>query len=66
MPRLANLNHSLVKVINMIDSTIKWPLMMGAPRKSYVSSSGKLVLLGDSAHAMLPYMSQGKQIELAS
>ncbi|KAH0279191.1 hypothetical protein KCU91_g1931, partial [Aureobasidium melanogenum] len=56
----ADWDPCLVKVINKIDSTMKWPLMMGTPRETYISSSGKLVLLGDSAHAMLPYMSQGE------
>lgn len=49
----------LVKVIKMIDNTLKWPLMMGSIRENYVSESGKLVLVGDAVHAMLPYMSQG-------
>lgn len=44
----------------MIDKTIKWPLVSGSPRiPRWVSKSGKLLMLGDAAHAMVPYMSQG-------
>lgn len=33
--------------------------MMGSKLQRWSSESGKLVILGDAAHAMLPYMSQG-------
>lgn len=33
--------------------------MSGAALEKWVSPSGKLVILGDAAHAMVPYMSQG-------
>lgn len=35
------------------------PLMSGAALDKWVAPSSKLVILGDAAHAMLPYMSQG-------
>lgn len=38
---------------------MKTPLMSGAALDQWVASSSKLVILGDAAHAMLPYMSQG-------
>ncbi|PLB39666.1 FAD/NAD(P)-binding domain-containing protein [Aspergillus candidus] len=47
----------LTKIIGFIDKTIKWPLLTGAPMSRW--ASGKTVILGDAAHAMLPYMSQG-------
>ncbi|RGP72626.1 salicylate hydroxylase [Fusarium longipes] len=49
----------LFKVIKMIDSTIKWPLMNGSRLQTWISRSEKLLILGDAAHAMVPYMSQG-------
>lgn len=49
----------LNKVINMITDTIKWPLVSGKPLPTWTSKSKKLVILGDAAHAMVPYMSQG-------
>jgi hypothetical protein len=50
----------LVKIINLIDKTLKWPLLSGPQQDRWVSQSGKLLILGDAAHAMVPYMSQGK------
>ncbi|KAK4943999.1 hypothetical protein LTR10_016520 [Elasticomyces elasticus] len=50
---------TLSKIIDMIDTTMKWPLLSGSPLKRWVSSSGKLLIMGDAAHAMVPYMSQG-------
>ncbi|KAJ5299049.1 hypothetical protein N7476_010606, partial [Penicillium atrosanguineum] len=47
----------LTKIIKMIDKTLKWPLFSGTIMNRWIS--GKLVVLGDAAHAMLPYMSQG-------
>ncbi|KAF2084433.1 FAD/NAD(P)-binding domain-containing protein [Saccharata proteae CBS 121410] len=49
----------LVKIIGMINSTMKWPLMSGSPLETWVSEGGRMCVLGDAAHAMLPYMSQG-------
>ncbi|KAJ5355468.1 uncharacterized protein N7496_012680, partial [Penicillium cataractarum] len=47
----------LQKIISMIGNTIKWPLVSGTPLSRW--TTGRLVILGDAAHAMLPYMSQG-------
>ncbi|KAJ6020092.1 hypothetical protein N7499_003383 [Penicillium canescens] len=47
----------LTKVIDMVENTLKWPLTSGLTLDKWVSN--KLVILGDAAHAMLPYMSQG-------
>lgn len=49
--------HRLTKIIGMVEKTDKWPLMSGSPLTRW--TRGKLVILGDAAHAMLPYMSQG-------
>jgi salicylate hydroxylase len=49
----------LVKIINMIDQTLKWPLLSGQPLAKWVSDSGKFLIIGDAAHPMLPYMSEG-------
>ncbi|OHE99661.1 FAD binding domain-containing protein [Colletotrichum orchidophilum] len=52
-------DSQLTKIIELIDTTIKWPLMTGLPLENWVTDSERLVILGDAAHAMLPYMSQG-------
>lgn len=43
----------------MIDKTMKWPLLSGTPLPHWVAPSGRCLILGDAAHAMVPYMSQG-------
>jgi salicylate hydroxylase len=49
----------LTKIIDMIDGTLKWPLLSGSPLERWVAPSNKLLIMGDAAHAMVPYMSQG-------
>ncbi|KAJ5087165.1 hypothetical protein N7456_010781 [Penicillium angulare] len=50
----------LTKIINMVEHTQKWPMYSGSRLKRWVS--GKFLVLGDAAHTMLPYMSQGPAI----
>jgi len=38
---------------------MKWPLLTVPTMYRWVSTSKKLLVLGDAAHAMVPYMSQG-------
>ncbi|KAJ8118508.1 hypothetical protein OPT61_g525 [Boeremia exigua] len=49
----------LTKLLALIDDCMKWPLKVGQRLDSWISPSSKLVIIGDAAHAMLPYMSQG-------
>ncbi|KIW23274.1 uncharacterized protein PV07_11485 [Cladophialophora immunda] len=49
----------LTKIINMIRSTLKWPLVSGSALSRWVAPSSKLTIMGDAAHAMVPYMSEG-------
>ena len=49
----------LTKIIGMIDKTLKWPLLSGSPLERWVAPTNKVLIMGDSAHAMVPYMSQG-------
>lgn len=50
---------SLVKLVSMIQTTLKWPLLSGKPLENWLSPSTNLLVVGDAAHAMVPYMSQG-------
>lgn len=47
------------KILSLITFTQKWPLRTLPPLETWVSKSGKVALMGDAAHPMLPYMSQG-------
>jgi salicylate hydroxylase len=43
----------------MITTTLKWPLLSGTPLRTWLSPSSTLLILGDAAHSMVPYMSSG-------
>ena len=43
----------------MIDKTMKWPIITGTPLPTWIARFSKVIILGDAAHAMIPYMSQG-------
>lgn len=51
--------NSLTSIIGLIEKVMKTPLMSGAALDKWVHPASKLLILGDAAHAMLPYMSQG-------
>lgn len=55
----ADWDPRLVKITHMIEKTMKWPLMTVPTSPRWLSESRKLLILGDAAHGMLPYMSQG-------
>ncbi|CAK7206130.1 hypothetical protein SEUCBS139899_008914 [Sporothrix eucalyptigena] len=52
-------DYRLNKVISLVTKTVKWPLISASTIPTWIAPSKKLVLLGDSAHATVPYMSQG-------
>ncbi|KAJ8596570.1 FAD/NAD(P)-binding domain-containing protein [Rhizopogon salebrosus TDB-379] len=47
------------KLLAMIPTTLNWKLMDRDPLETWIHKGGKLVLLGDSCHPMLPYRAQG-------
>jgi salicylate hydroxylase len=47
------------KLLSYVPSTLKWKLMDRAPLSRWIDRSGKVVLMGDAAHPMLPYRAQG-------
>lgn len=50
----------LTKIIGLVEKAVKWPLLSGSLLERW--ASGKLVILGDAAHSMVPYMSQGTAV----
>ncbi|GAB7347511.1 hypothetical protein MBLNU459_g4412t1 [Dothideomycetes sp. NU459] len=54
-----NFDPTVLQFLSYVDSALKWTLADIPSLKRWRSKSGRVILLGDSAHAMLPYMSQG-------
>ncbi|KAG8931267.1 hypothetical protein FRC03_011366 [Tulasnella sp. 419] len=55
----AGWDPKLMKILNMIPSTLNWKLMDRKPLNTWIHPSGKVALLGDACHPMLPYRAQG-------
>lgn len=51
--------NRLTKIIGLIDVALKWPLVESGAVEQWIAPSSRLLILGDAAHAMLPYMSEG-------
>ncbi|CAK7241621.1 MAG: hypothetical protein STHCBS139747_003087 [Sporothrix thermara] len=47
------------RIVDMIDSTSRWPLMVTGPMDSWSSPRKNVVLTGDAAHSMVNHMAQG-------
>lgn len=47
------------KLLELIPSTLKWKLMDRAPLETWIHEDGRLALVGDACHPMLPYAGQG-------
>jgi salicylate hydroxylase len=48
----------LMRIIDKIPECLKWQNAEIEKLETWVSRSGKVVLMGDAAHAMVPYMAQ--------
>ncbi|KAF2999653.1 hypothetical protein E8E13_000156 [Curvularia kusanoi] len=59
MEEFSGWDPQLTKILALVDDCMKWPLKVGKQLSTWISPSSRLVLVGDAAHAMLPYMSQG-------
>ncbi|MCJ1320099.1 hypothetical protein MMC15_005436 [Xylographa vitiligo] len=53
-------------LLKLVTDCIKWEILETEELKEWVHPNGHFVLLGDSAHAMLPFLSQGAAMALES
>ncbi|KAJ7777981.1 hypothetical protein DFH07DRAFT_796882 [Mycena maculata] len=52
------------KLLALVTSTLIWPLLDRDPLGTWVHPSGKVALLGDACHPMLPYRAQGSAMAI--
>lgn len=52
------------KVIGKVTSCLRWTLADLPPLPTWLSKSGKVVLIGDAAHAMVPFLAQGASMSI--
>ncbi|KAI0347313.1 FAD/NAD(P)-binding domain-containing protein [Trametopsis cervina] len=55
----ADFEPRVQKLLSHVTSTLKWRLMDRQPLDTWVHKSGRVALLGDACHPMLPYRAQG-------
>ncbi|KAA1476429.1 FAD/NAD(P)-binding domain-containing protein [Dentipellis sp. KUC8613] len=57
--QFADFEPRVQKLMSFVSSTLRWRLMDRAPLDRWIHPSGRVALLGDACHAMLPYRGQG-------
>ncbi|KAL4862807.1 hypothetical protein BDV12DRAFT_190153 [Aspergillus spectabilis] len=50
---------ALRRLLDLVTETVEWPIHAIDIPEKWSSDSGKLVIIGDAAHAMVPYMALG-------
>ncbi|KAF7373894.1 FAD/NAD P-binding domain-containing protein [Mycena sanguinolenta] len=52
------------KLLALVSHTLIWPLFDREPLDTWVHPSGRVALLGDACHPMLPYVAQGSAMAI--
>ncbi|CAH0041864.1 unnamed protein product [Clonostachys rhizophaga] len=52
------------KVLEKVESVLKWKLAEMPPLPRWLSNNGRVVLIGDAAHATVPYLAQGAAMSI--
>ncbi|KAI9457211.1 FAD/NAD-P-binding domain-containing protein [Lactarius psammicola] len=60
----ADFEPRVQKLLSFVKSTLKWRLMDRSPLLTWVHPKGRVALLGDACHPMLPYRAQGAAIAI--
>jgi len=55
----SNFEPRVRKLISLVKSTLRWRIADGKPLDTWVHNSGRVVLVGDACHPILPYRAQG-------
>jgi salicylate hydroxylase len=55
----ADFDSVIQRVLSKVTSCLNWKIADLPPLPTWVSKSGKVVLLGDACHAMVPFLAQG-------
>ncbi|SCO82749.1 uncharacterized protein FRV6_06962 [Fusarium oxysporum] len=63
----SDFDPSMQKLLSLVRDCISWKMVEVPPLPSWVSQGGKMILIGDAAHAMAPYVGQvAELLEFAS